>query len=127
MVFTNTKQKPLAAVKFDNEMKGRPIMDPMGLIVWLVVGAVAGFLASLVIPTRMGLVGDMVVGVIGGVVGGALFNAIGEPGVTGLSLWSIFVAFIGSVLLLGLARLFSGPVDDVVTTPYRDDTDWSRR
>ena len=92
-------------------------MEPMGLIAWLVVGAIAGWLASLVIPTRMGLLGDIVVGIVGGVIGGALFHAVGEVGLTGLSLWSIFVAFVGSVVLLGLVRLFTGPYDDIVTTP----------
>jgi uncharacterized membrane protein YeaQ/YmgE (transglycosylase-associated protein family) len=93
-------------------------MEPMGLIAWLVVGAIAGWLASLVIPTRMGLLGDIVVGIIGGVIGGALFRAVGEVGMTGLSVWSIFVAFIGSVVLLGVVRLFNGGRDeDMLTTP----------
>lgn len=102
-------------------------MDLMGLVAWLVIGAIAGLLASLVMPTRMGLLGDTFVGIVGGFIGGALFNAIGEPGVTGLSLWSIFVAFVGSVVLLGVVRVFSGPNDDIVSAPYREDTDWSRR
>lgn len=83
-------------------------MEPMGLLAWLVVGAIAGWLASFVIPTRMGLLGDIVVGVIGGVIGGALFHAVGEVGLTGLSIWSIFVAFVGAVVLLALIRALSG-------------------
>jgi uncharacterized membrane protein YeaQ/YmgE (transglycosylase-associated protein family) len=80
----------------------------MGLLAWLVVGAIAGWLASLVIPARLGLIGDIVVGIIGGFIGGALFRAIGEPGLTGFSIWSIFVAFVGAVILLGLIRLANG-------------------
>jgi uncharacterized membrane protein YeaQ/YmgE (transglycosylase-associated protein family) len=113
-------QKPGAAVtevNFESENERKTLMEPMGLIAWLVVGAIAGWLASLVIPTRMGLLGDIVVGIVGGVIGGALFRAVGEPGLTGLSIWSIFVAFIGSVVLLGMIRLFTGPYDETVITP----------
>ena len=83
-------------------------MDPMGLLAWLIVGAIAGWLASLVIPTRLGLLGDIVVGILGGFIGGALFRAVGEAGMTGFSIWSIFVAFVGAVVLLALIRLFTG-------------------
>lgn len=83
-------------------------MEPMGLIAWIVVGGVAGWLASMVIPSGLGLIGDIVVGIIGGFIGGFLFHAIGEVGMTGLSFWSVFVAFIGSVVLLYVIRLFNG-------------------
>jgi uncharacterized membrane protein YeaQ/YmgE (transglycosylase-associated protein family) len=83
-------------------------MEPMGLLAWLVVGAIAGWLASMVIPSGLGLIGDLVVGIVGGFVGGFLFHAIGEVGMTGFSLWSIFVAFIGAVVLLYAIRLLKG-------------------
>ena len=83
-------------------------MEPMGLLAWLVVGAIAGFLASIVVPTGLGLLGDIVVGVLGGFIGGYMFHAIGEVGMTGFSLWSIFVAFVGAVVLLYGIRLFKG-------------------
>ena len=83
-------------------------MEPMGLLAWLVVGAIAGWLASMVISSGLGLVGDIVVGVVGGFIGGFMFHAIGEVGMTGFSLWSIFVAFTGAVVLLAVIRLFRG-------------------
>jgi uncharacterized membrane protein YeaQ/YmgE (transglycosylase-associated protein family) len=83
-------------------------MQPMGIIAWLVVGGIAGWLASMVIPSGLGLIGDIVVGVIGGFIGGFLFHAIGEVGMTGLSIWSIFVAFVGAVVLLYVIRFFNG-------------------
>ena len=83
-------------------------MEPMGLIAWLVVGGIAGWLASMVIPSGLGLIGDIVVGVVGGFIGGFLFHAVGEVGMTGLSLWSIVVSFIGAVVLLYVIRFFSG-------------------
>ena len=83
-------------------------MQPVGLIAWLVVGGIAGWLASMVIPSGLGLIGDIVAGVIGGFIGGFLFHAIGEVGMTGLSIWSIFVAFVGAVVLLYVIRFFNG-------------------
>ena len=83
-------------------------MQPMGLIAWLVVGGIAGWLASFVIPSGLGLLGDIVVGIVGGFIGGFLFHAVGEVGMTGLSLWSIVVSFIGAVVLLYVIRFFSG-------------------
>ena len=81
------------------------------LVVWVVVGAIAGWLASIVMGTngRQGLLQDIVVGVLGGVIGGFLFNALGSGGaVTGFNITSIFVAFVGGIVLLILVRLLTG-------------------
>lgn len=85
-------------------------MDAMGWLAWLVIGAVAGWLASLVMRTNrdQGLLLDVIVGIIGALIGGALFNFFGAPGVTGFNVWSLVVAFIGAVVLLALLRLFTG-------------------
>ncbi len=83
-------------------------MEPMGLLAWVVVGAIAGWLASQVVPSRLGLVGDTVVGMVGALVGGFLFNQVGAAGTTGFSIWSVFVAFVGAVVLLVVIRALSG-------------------
>jgi uncharacterized membrane protein YeaQ/YmgE (transglycosylase-associated protein family) len=85
-------------------------MDAMGWLAWLIVGALAGWLASIVMGTnaQQGLLLDIIVGIVGALIGGFLFNVIGAPGVNGFNVWSLFVAFIGSVVLLGLLRLFTG-------------------
>ncbi len=83
-------------------------MDGMGLLAWIVVGAIAGWLASLVVKSSMGLLGDIVVGIVGGFIGGFLFHLVGEPGITGFSVWSVFVAFIGAVILLLVLRAVNG-------------------
>ncbi len=82
-------------------------MEPMGLLAWIVVGLVAGWLASQVIPSRFGIVGDTIVGMLGALAGGFLFEEFGSSGTTGLNIWSIFVAFVGAVVLLFLIRAFS--------------------
>ena len=79
----------------------------MGIIAWLVLGLIAGFIASKIInKTGEGLVLDIVLGVIGAFVGGFVFTRfLGEPGVTGFNLYSMFVAVIGAVIVLLLYHL----------------------
>jgi uncharacterized membrane protein YeaQ/YmgE (transglycosylase-associated protein family) len=81
----------------------------MGWLAWLVVGAVAGWLGSLVMKTnrQQGLLQDILIGIVGAFVGGYLFRALGTTGVTGFNLWSVFVAFVGAVALLLVIRLFT--------------------
>jgi uncharacterized membrane protein YeaQ/YmgE (transglycosylase-associated protein family) len=76
----------------------------MDLITWLIVGLVAGVLASLVMG-GVGLVGDIVIGIVGAFVGGWLFRQLGvTTPFSGLA-GTIFTAFIGAVVLLFLLRL----------------------
>ncbi len=82
-------------------------MDAMGWLAWIIVGAISGWLASMVMRTSSGLLLDIVIGIVGAFVGGALFSVIGAPGATGFNLYSVFVAFIGAVVLLGILRLFT--------------------
>jgi uncharacterized membrane protein YeaQ/YmgE (transglycosylase-associated protein family) len=73
----------------------------MGIIGWIVLGAIAGWIASMFVnKTGEGLFRDIVLGIIGGVVGGWIFAAVGSTGVTGFNLWSLFVAVIGAVVVL---------------------------
>jgi uncharacterized membrane protein YeaQ/YmgE (transglycosylase-associated protein family) len=75
------------------------------LLVWLVVGLIAGWLASAIIGGGLGVIGDIVVGVVGAFIGGWIFRAAGWStpfhGLAG----QIFVAFIGAIVLLLLLRL----------------------
>jgi uncharacterized membrane protein YeaQ/YmgE (transglycosylase-associated protein family) len=73
----------------------------MSIIAWLVVGLIAGWIGSMIVNrSGEGLIMDIVLGVVGAVVGGFLFNLIGHAGVTGINLYSIFVAVIGAVIVL---------------------------
>jgi uncharacterized membrane protein YeaQ/YmgE (transglycosylase-associated protein family) len=81
----------------------------MSILAWIVLGLIAGFVASKIVnKTGEGVVMDIVLGVVGAVAGGWLFNRFGEPGVTGLNLWSILVAVIGAVILLVLYHALTG-------------------
>jgi len=83
----------------------------MGILSWIVVGLIAGWLAGKVMKGGgYGLIGDIVVGVLGGVLGGfvaSYFFHIGDP-MSGINLPSILVAFGGAVLLLVVVRMLTG-------------------
>ena len=73
----------------------------MSIIGWLVLGLIAGFIASKVVnKTGEGLILDIVLGIVGAVVGGFLFTQFGAAGVTGFNLYSMLVAVIGAVVVL---------------------------
>jgi uncharacterized membrane protein YeaQ/YmgE (transglycosylase-associated protein family) len=76
------------------------------LVIWLVVGLVSGWLASIVVGGGLGLVGDIVVGVLGAFIGGALFRGMHWRVPIGGIAGTILVAFIGAVVLLLVLRLF---------------------
>jgi uncharacterized membrane protein YeaQ/YmgE (transglycosylase-associated protein family) len=77
----------------------------MSIVAWLVLGLIAGFIASKVVnKSGEGLVLDLVLGIVGAVVGGYLFTAFGAAPVTGLNLYSILVAVVGAVVVLVMGR-----------------------
>ena len=83
----------------------------MGILIWMAVGLVAGFLAGQVMRGGgYGLIGDIVVGVVGGLLGGWIGTTFLHinAGVNGFNLESILVSFAGAVLLLVILRLLSG-------------------
>ena len=83
-------------------------MDPINLLVWIIVGAIAGWLASIVMKTNasQGLIADIIVGILGGFIGGFLLNLLNiGGGVSGLNLASILTAFIDAVVLLAILRV----------------------
>src|SRR6266700_1519436 len=83
-------------------------LEPGGLIAWLVVGLIAGFLASVVMRGGgYGIVGDIIVGVVGAFIGGLLVSLL-MPG-AGFGFWgSVVVAFIGACVLIAILRAVSG-------------------
>lgn len=82
-------------------------LEPGGIIAWLVVGLIAGWLAGVVMKGGgFGLIGDIVVGLVGALVGGFVFSLItgGTAGFWG----SIAVAFVGAVILIAIVRVLPG-------------------
>lgn len=80
----------------------------MSLILWLVMGALAGWIASLIMGTdgQQGAFMNIVLGVIGAVVGGFVMNMFGASGAAGFDIYSLIVATLGAVLLIWVGRAF---------------------
>lgn len=83
-------------------------LEPGGVLMWLIVGLIAGWLAGKFMKgSGFGLVGDIVVGILGAFVGGLLFGVVmpgNSVGFTG----SVVIAFVGAIVLIGLLRTLSG-------------------
>lgn len=82
----------------------------MGWLVWIVVGGLVGFLATVVVRSRQGLPTNMIVGVAGAFISEFLFNQIGESSLSAFNIGSMAVAILGAVVLLGVGRLRVGRV-----------------
>jgi uncharacterized membrane protein YeaQ/YmgE (transglycosylase-associated protein family) len=73
----------------------------IGVIGWIVLGLIAGYIASTLVNKRgKGLAFDILLGMVGAVIGGWIFNAAGATGVTGFNAWSLLVAVVGAVVVL---------------------------
>ena len=73
----------------------------MSILAWLILGLIAGFIGSKIVnKSGEGLILDIILGIVGAFAGGFLFNLFGAQGVTGLNLYSLLVAVIGSIVLL---------------------------
>lgn len=81
----------------------------MGIVYWIILGALAGWIGSMFTgnSSRMGAGANIVVGIIGAFLGGFLFSMFGGYGITGFNLWSLFVAVIGSIVLLVIINMFT--------------------
>lgn len=83
-------------------------LNPGGLLAWLIVGLIAGWLAGQFMKGGgYGIVGDIIVGIIGAFIGGFLAGLLGIGGSAGL-IGSIVIAFIGAVILIAVLRAVSG-------------------
>jgi uncharacterized membrane protein YeaQ/YmgE (transglycosylase-associated protein family) len=81
----------------------------MNLILWIILGAIAGWVASVIMKTNasQGTVADIVLGVLGAIVGGFIMSFFGQAGVTGFNVYSVVVAVLGAIVLIGLGRMLA--------------------
>jgi uncharacterized membrane protein YeaQ/YmgE (transglycosylase-associated protein family) len=78
----------------------------LGIIALIILGGLAGWVASMVMRSRsQGILGDVLLGVLGALVGGIIMNFFGNTGITGFNIYSLIVAIIGAVVLIGVGRL----------------------
>jgi uncharacterized membrane protein YeaQ/YmgE (transglycosylase-associated protein family) len=81
----------------------------MGIISWIVLGLIAGFIGSKIVDKQgKGLWLDIALGIVGALVGGFLFSMFGATGVTGLNIWSMIVAIVGAVVVLLIYNAVAG-------------------
>lgn len=81
----------------------------MGILGWLVLGLIAGFIASKIVNrTGSGVIMDIVLGIVGALVGGFLFSVFGAVGVTGFNIYSMVVAVVGAVVVLWIYHALIG-------------------
>ena len=79
----------------------------MGIIMWIIFGALAGWISSLFMNTdaNQGAMGNILMGIVGAVVAGYLMPILGMSGVTGFNLYSVFVAVIGAMVVIAVGRM----------------------
>jgi uncharacterized membrane protein YeaQ/YmgE (transglycosylase-associated protein family) len=81
----------------------------MGIISWIILGLIAGFIASKIVNKQgQGFWLDIALGIIGALVGGFLFDLFGASGVSGLNIYSMIVAIVGSVVVLAIYNALTG-------------------
>lgn len=76
----------------------------MGIILWIIFGALVGWIASMITKSSQGVLMDVIIGIIGAVVGGWIMSFFGQTGVTGFNLYSFIVAIIGAIVLIMIVR-----------------------
>jgi uncharacterized membrane protein YeaQ/YmgE (transglycosylase-associated protein family) len=81
----------------------------MSIVGWIVLGLISGFIASKIVNKQgEGLILDIVLGIVGAIVGGYLFSLFGAQGVSGVNLYSMFVAVVGAIVVLVIYHSLSG-------------------
>lgn len=82
----------------------------MGILLWVVFGALVGWIASMIMRTDQdqGAIANIIIGIVGAFIGGAVSNMLGGPDVSGFNLTSLIVAILGAVILIFFIRMLTG-------------------
>jgi uncharacterized membrane protein YeaQ/YmgE (transglycosylase-associated protein family) len=81
----------------------------MSVLGWIILGLIAGFIASKIVNKQgEGFILDIVLGIVGAIVGGFIFTRLGVTGITGFNLWSMLVAIVGAIIVLVLYHAIFG-------------------
>ena len=77
----------------------------MEILLWIVLGGLAGWIASSIMVSSHGVLEDIILGIVGAFIGGFIMNSFGQPGVTGFNFYSLVIAVVGAVILIFLGRV----------------------
>ena len=80
----------------------------MSIIVWIIIGGLAGWIANMIMKTDGSLIKNIVTGIVGALVGGFVTRDLVSEGFTGFNLWSFLVALVGSIILIAVINLLTG-------------------
>lgn len=86
----------------------------MGLITMIILGGLAGWIASLITRSSTGILMDIILGIVGAIAGGFLMSFFGQPGITGFNVYSLIVAVVGAIILIWIGRLLTRGSDTKV-------------
>lgn len=86
----------------------------MGILGWIILGGLAGWIASGLMREPQGCLTNVIVGIVGAFIGGLVFNLIGGYGVTGFNLWSLVVSVVGAAIFIAILRALRGSPRKVV-------------
>lgn len=80
----------------------------MGIIAWIILGALAGWIASMIMKTNeeQGAIANIIIGIVGALIGGFIFETLGGSDVDGFNLYSLLVAIAGSIILIAILKAF---------------------
>ena len=79
----------------------------MGLITMIILGGLAGWLASMITRSSSGILMDIILGIVGAIAGGFVMSFFGQPGITGFNVYSLVVAIVGAVILIWIGRFLT--------------------
>ena len=79
----------------------------MGLITMIILGGLAGWIATIATHKSGGILTDIILGIVGALVGGFVMTFLGQPGITGFNIYSLVVAAIGAIVLIWIGRFLT--------------------
>ncbi|EKD87001.1 MAG: transglycosylase-associated protein [uncultured bacterium] len=77
----------------------------MSIVLWIILGGLAGWIASLIVKSNQGILADIILGILGAIAGGIIMGFFQTAGITGFNLYSLVVSVIGAIVLIWLGRL----------------------
>ncbi len=85
----------------------------MNILAWIVLGGIAGWIASAITSSGRGILGDVILGILGALLGGWIMTLFGSTGISGFNLWSLIVAALGSIALVWIGKAFQSTSHNV--------------